>query len=78
MRESRLRWFGHVYRTPMDVPVRRIETMELTTQINRDRGRPKKTWKETIKNDLKYLQLNKEMCNDRTRWRQMIHTADPT
>ena len=78
MRESRLRWFGHVCRRPMDAPVRRIETMELTTQIKRGRGRPKKTWKETIKNDLKYLQLNKEMCNDRTRWRQMIHIADPT
>ena len=78
MRESRLRWFDHVCRRPMDAPVRRIETIESTTQIKRVRDRPKKTWKETIKNDLNYLQLNKDMCNDRARWRKMIHITDPT
>ena len=51
MRESRLRWFGHVCKRPMNVPVRRIKNVELTTQIRRGRGRPKKTWKETIKNN---------------------------
>ncbi len=78
MRESRLRWFGHVRRRPMDAPVRRVETIELRTQIKRSRGRPIKTWKETIKNDLKYLNLNEEVCIDRARWRFMIHIADST
>ncbi len=59
MRESRLRWFGHVRRRSADAPVRRVEAIELRTQIKRGRGRPIKTWKEIIKNNLKYFNLNK-------------------
>jgi Reverse transcriptase (RNA-dependent DNA polymerase) len=78
MRETRLRWFGHVHRRPLDAPVRRVENKESFNQIKRGRGRPKKTWKETIKNDMNYLNLNENMCFDRARWRGLIHIADPT
>jgi len=42
MRESRLRWFGHVKRRPMDAPVRRCETIECL-DYRRSRARPKKS-----------------------------------
>ena len=78
MRETRLRWYGHVRRRPLDAPVRRVEHREQLDQIKRGRGRPKKTWKETIKNDMNYLNLNENMCFDRARWKALIHIADPT
>ena len=66
-----------MHRRPLDAPVRRVENRELS-QVKRGRGRPKKTWKETIKNDMNYLNLNKNMCYDRARWKTLIHIADPT
>ena len=41
MRETRLRWFGHVKRRREDASVRRCERMTLT-DCKRGRGRPKK------------------------------------
>jgi len=49
--ENRLRWFRHVERRPVDVVVRRIDQME-ESHVKRGRGKPKKTIRETIRNDL--------------------------
>jgi len=62
-RETRLRWFGHVRRRPMDVPMRRCETIECLEY--RSRGRPKKSWSEVIRHDLKTLRLVEDMAQDR-------------
>ncbi|XP_070025488.1 uncharacterized protein [Nicotiana sylvestris] len=43
MRESRLRWFGHVKRRSIDDPVRRCERLAMEI-LKRGRGRPKKYW----------------------------------
>ncbi|KAH0461367.1 hypothetical protein IEQ34_008942 [Dendrobium chrysotoxum] len=42
IRESRLRWFGHIKRRPSDDPVRKVEVLDLT-YVKKGRGRPKKT-----------------------------------
>jgi len=49
--ENRLRWFGHVERRPVDAVVRIVDQME-ESQVKRGRGRPMKTIRETIRNDL--------------------------
>jgi len=49
--ENRLRWFGHVERRPVDAVIRRVDQME-ESQVKRDRRRPRKTIKETIRKDL--------------------------
>ncbi len=77
MRESRLRWFGHICRRPIGAPVRKCENLDVTP-IKRGRGRPKKCWKETIKNDLSLLGLSLDLTRNRSEWRQRIHVADPT
>ena len=41
MRETRLRWFGHVKRRSEDAPMRRCERLTLA-DCRRGRGRPKK------------------------------------
>jgi hypothetical protein len=58
MVENRLRWFVHVERRPVDTVVRRVDQME-ESQIKRcrGRGRPRKTIRETIKNDLEVNEL---------------------
>ncbi|XP_060216871.1 uncharacterized protein LOC132644299 [Lycium barbarum] len=43
MRETRLRWFGHVERRCEDAPVRRCERLDISG-VRRGRGRPKKNW----------------------------------
>ncbi|KAK8936323.1 hypothetical protein KSP39_PZI013809 [Platanthera zijinensis] len=53
MREARLRWFGHVQRRPLEALVRCCESLA-TRQVKRGRGKPIKTWNETIRKDMTY------------------------
>jgi len=75
MRETRLRWFGHVRRRPTDAPVRRCETVEWL-DYRRSRGRPKKSWSEVIRHDLRTLGLVEDMAQDRKLWRARIKVTD--
>ena len=43
IRESRLRWFGHIKRRPFNDPLRRVDVLNIT-YVRKGRGRPKKTW----------------------------------
>ena len=42
----------------------------------RCRGRPKKNWKETIREDLMFLELTEDMVQDRNSWRSRIRVVD--
>ena len=75
--ENRLRWFEHVERRPVDAVVRRVYQME-ESHVKRDRGRPRKTIRETIRKDLEVNELDPNLVYDRTLWRNLIHVADPT
>jgi hypothetical protein len=75
--ETRLRWFGHVERRPIDYVVRRVDQMK-GSQITRGRRRPRKTIRETIKEDLEIDELDRNMVYDRAFWCCLIHVADPT
>ena len=77
MRESRLRWFGHVRRRPSDAPVRRIEKLR-SDDIARGRGRPKKTWMRVSEEDMRILGIEENMALDRTKWREMTYAGDKT
>jgi len=46
--------------------------------VKRDRERPKKTIRETIRKDLEVNELDSNLVYDRTLWRNLIHVADPT
>ena len=50
--QHRLRWFGHVQRRPPEAPVRSA-ILSQDSNVKRGRGRPKLTWVEAIKGDLK-------------------------
>ena len=58
LRESRLRWFGHVKRRSADTPVRRCERVSIS-EGRTGRGRPKKSLDEVIREDLKVAGLRR-------------------
>ena len=66
--QHRLRWFGHVQRRPPEALVRNVK---------RGRGRPKLTWVEAIKGDLKGWNISKDLALDRSAWKTAIHVPEP-
>ena len=75
IRENRLRWFGHIRRRPMDAPIKKVEKIDFE-QSKKLRGRPKMTWIEVVKNDMKLLELEERMVVDRNVWRRKIYVLD--
>ena len=58
--QHRLRWFGYVQRRPPEAPVRN-GVLERVDNVKRGRGRPKLTWDELVKRDLKDWNISKEI-----------------
>ncbi|RXH73982.1 hypothetical protein DVH24_016804 [Malus domestica] len=63
-------WVGHVQRRPIDAPVRRCD-YGTEVQGRRGRGRPRKTLEETLRKDLEYLDLTKDMTQNRAQWQDL-------
>ena len=58
--QHRLRWFGHIQRRPPEAPVR-SGILSQDSNVKRDRGRPKLTWVEAIKGDLKKMEYTQRL-----------------
>ncbi|KAG2603998.1 hypothetical protein PVAP13_4NG035150 [Panicum virgatum] len=74
--QHQLRWFGHVQRRPREAPVRN-GVLERVNNVKRGRGRPKLTWDESVKRDLKDWNISKEIALDRSAWRLAINVPEP-
>ena len=70
LRYNRLRWFGHVVRN--DGCINSITEFEVGGQCGR--GRLKKTWKDTINNDLRHWKLSRADPANRMEWRKKLRT----
>ena len=70
MQRNRLRWFGHVERRDELCWIKRIETL----QVDGDgvKGRPRKRWREVLKEDMREKGLCREDACDRSRWKRML------
>ncbi|KAG2611405.1 hypothetical protein PVAP13_4KG163305 [Panicum virgatum] len=73
---ERLRWFGHVQRRPPEAPVR-SGVLKRVDKVKRGRGRPKLTWDESVKRDLKDWDISEELALDRSAWRLAINVPEP-
>ena len=73
LQQNRLRWYGHVLRKDDDDWVKKC--MEHEVEGSRPRERPKKTWKEVVREDCQARKLNKEDAMDRCKWRKVIKEA---
>ena len=69
LQQNRLRWYGHVLRKDDDWV---NKCMEYEVEGSRPRGRPKRTWKEVVREDCQACKLNKEDAVDRCKWTKMI------
>jgi len=70
LQQNRLHWYGHVLRKNDDDWVKKC--MEYEVQGPRPRGRPKRTWREAVREDCQARKMNKEDAMDRCKWRKMI------
>ena len=69
LRQDRLRWFGHVKRMNDENWEKKMLTHVVEGKYI---GRPKKRWLDNVNDDLKQLNLNAELANNRTEWRTAI------
>jgi hypothetical protein len=74
--QHRLRWFGHIQRRPPEASVR-SGILSRPENTRRGRGRPRLTWEEAIKRDLKEWNILKELALDRSAWKIAIHVPEP-
>ena len=75
IQEGRLRWYGHLMRRDEDHVAR--HTMEMEIEGRRKRGRPRKRWRDCVKDDLQLKGISEEEAQNRNQWRRLIHNGDP-
>ena len=73
LRRRRLRWFGHVERKDENDWVRMCSYLEIDGK--RPKGRPRKTWLETIQSDMRGVGLKAQDALDRVKWRPGISSG---
>ncbi|KAG2549580.1 hypothetical protein PVAP13_9KG244826 [Panicum virgatum] len=74
--QHRLRWFGHIQRRPPEAPVH-SGVLKRVDMVKWGRGRPKLTWDESVKRDLKDWNISEEVALDRSAWRLAISVPEP-
>ena len=65
--KKRLKWYGHVKRTPEERIPKLI--MEGIPQERRKRGRPRKSWMEGVQAAMKTRNLEPDQWGNREEWR---------
>ena len=63
LKRARLRWFSHVVRRDEGQKVKRAMNFEV--EGSRPVGRPKKTWRKGVEEDMGELHINEKMAWDR-------------
>ena len=71
VQESWLKWYGHVLRREDEYIGKRVMAMEVPEK--RRRGRSKRRWLDSIRNDLSERELSTEDTQDRTKWRRVLY-----
>jgi len=70
LQQNRLRWYGHVLRKDDDDWVKKC--MEYEVEGPRPRGRPKRTWREVVRENCETRKPIKEDAMDRCKWRKVL------
>jgi len=66
LQQNRLRWYGHVLRKDDEDWVKKY------MEGPGPKGRPKRTFREVVRQDCQARKLNKEDTMDRCKWRKVI------
>jgi len=72
---QRISWLGHLERMEEDRMPKKIFTREL--EGTRQRGRPRKGWREEVERDLQVLRVRRwrELVIDMDEWRGIVRQA---
>ena len=76
VQESRLKWYGHVFRREDEYVGKRVMGMEVPGK--RRRGRPTRRSLDSIRNDLSERELSGEDAQERAKWRRLTRHIYPT
>ena len=60
--QSHLRWYGHIIHRDINSQIHEVMKIEITGK--RKKGRPRKSWEECVKRDLKRYGLRREDAYD--------------
>ena len=69
--------FSIVFPYIVDLTFTFIGVLERVDNVKRGRVRPKLTWDESVKRDLKDCNISKEIALDRSAWRLVINVPEP-
>ena len=64
-REIRLQWYGYLTRMDDINPMKAVMNREMDSR--RPRGRPRKRWRDSIMEDIKFLKITPDDAQDRKR-----------
>ena len=73
-KEARFRWFRHFQRRERGYVGGRM--LKTEPPGRRERGRPKRTFMEVIREDMQIVGVREEDAEDGKRWRRNIHSSD--
>ena len=81
--QRRVRWLGHVLRSPPDHPTRAIlEFHPSTDGWRRLRGAPRTRWLDVLPDDLRRVGVDigqaAELAQNRIEWRRLVKLTDST
>ena len=66
LQQNRLRWYGHVLRKEGNDWVKKCMKYEV------EGPRPKRTWREVVREECQARKLNTKDAMDRSKWRKLI------
>ena len=73
LRSRRLRWYGHVKRSPDCI--HHVTEFVVPGSSGRGRGRPRKNWSECVNNDITFCNLGNVDPLDRLSWRRAVRAS---
>ena len=76
LRESRLRWFGHVMRRKEEKYIGR-KMLQIAYSRCKRRGRPRRKFMDAAREDMKVAQVEENDASDRVKWKKATCCGDP-
>ena len=67
IRRGRLRWLGHVERCSNDSVVKKYR--DIVVKGQQRKGRSRKTWYQVMDSDLRFLKIDRDLAQNRTKWK---------
>ena len=75
MRESRMRWYGHVMRRDQEYVGKTVMVMELPRK--RNTGMPKRRFVDAVKEEMGQVYAGKKDIESRAFWKNIIRCGNP-